>query len=150
MGRVGVGFGIDGHRAHAHAAGGADDAAGDFAAIGDQQRGIMRITSGTRRSACRGIGALRLADSARPSTSRGLRRIDHAVVPEPRGGDNRDALGLVARADRRLEGLLVLGRPGPALRFDAVAVDGGEHAGGLLAAHDADAAFGQVNRKRGE
>jgi hypothetical protein len=34
--RVAVGLGIDGDRAQAEPAGGADDAAGDFAAIGDQ------------------------------------------------------------------------------------------------------------------
>ena len=34
--RVGVGFGEDGDRADAHAAAGADDPAGDLAAVGDQ------------------------------------------------------------------------------------------------------------------
>jgi hypothetical protein len=36
MRRVGVGVGIDGDGAHAHAAAPCDDAAGDFAAIGDE------------------------------------------------------------------------------------------------------------------
>jgi hypothetical protein len=38
MHRAGVGFGIDGDGAHAHGARGADDAAGDLAAVGDQER----------------------------------------------------------------------------------------------------------------
>ena len=35
---VAVGLGINGDRAQAHGAGGADDAAGDLAAVGDQER----------------------------------------------------------------------------------------------------------------
>ena len=49
-----------------------------------------------------------------------LRRIDDAVVPQPRGGVVRMALRLVLRADRRLERLLFLrrstGRPWPRCR----------------------------------
>lgn len=76
MARVGVGIGIDGDGAKAHAAGGGGDAAGDFAAVGNQQggehdgslvarrRGVApwRITCGKRRSAC-----LRSAHSGPPT-----------------------------------------------------------------------------------
>src|SRR6185312_4880225 len=51
----------------------------------------------------------------------------------------RVTLQLVLLAQRRLERLLFGGRPVPALRLDAVALDGSEHAGGLLTAHHADA-----------
>jgi len=52
MHRAGVGFGIDGDGAQAHGARGSDDAAGDLAAVGDQERAeapvhlaLHRITS---------------------------------------------------------------------------------------------------------
>ena len=63
VGAVGVGVGVDGHAGDAHGPGGADDAPGDLAAVGDQQRadgagagpalgrrGSRPPTSGTRRS----------------------------------------------------------------------------------------------------
>src|SRR3954467_9979117 len=64
-----------------------------------------------------------------------VRRVDDAIVPEARGGVIGVALALVLLADRRLELLLLVLRPGALLRLDAVAPHGGEHAGGLLAAH---------------
>src|SRR5690606_32520335 len=51
----------------------------------------------------------------------------------------RAALGFVLLADGRLEGVLVAGAPFAAARLDAVALDRRQHAGGLLAAHHADA-----------
>src|SRR5258708_19267002 len=52
------------------------------------------------------------------------------------------ALPLVLLADRALERLLLVLRPRAALRLDAVAADGREHGGGLLAAHHGDARVG--------
>src|SRR3989475_7233835 len=52
------------------------------------------------------------------------------------------SLILVLLADGGLEGLFLLGRPLAALGLDAVALDGGQHAGRLLAAHDRDARVG--------
>src|SRR4029077_3150795 len=47
-----------------------------------------------------------------------LGRQDDTVVPEPCGGVVRIALRLVLGADRRLEGILLLGRPFLALGLD--------------------------------
>src|SRR5438270_11849679 len=66
-----------------------------------------------------------------------LRGVDDAVVPQPGGRVPRIALRFIIVADRLLEGFRLFGRP-----FVGVAVDGGEDAGGLLSAHDADAAVG--------
>src|SRR5882672_4146575 len=61
-----------------------------------------------------------------------VERVDHAVVPEARARVVGMALALVLLADRLLELLfLLLG--------GEVALDRGEHAGRLLAAHDGDA-----------
>ena len=49
------------------------------------------------------------------------------------------ALRFVLLADRRLESGLLLGTPGLAGGLDTVALDRGQHAGGLLAAHHRDA-----------
>src|SRR5438045_5041373 len=72
----------------------------------------------------------------------GIRGIDDAVVPEPRGGVVGVSLALVLVADRRLEGLLLVLRPGALPGLDAVALHGGEHRGRLLATHDRDARIG--------
>src|SRR5574343_487131 len=69
----------------------------------------------------------------------GVGRIDDAVVPEAGGGVVGVALGLVLLADRRLEGFFLFGAPGLAAGFEAIALDGGEHAGRLFAAHHRDA-----------
>src|SRR5690606_9867071 len=66
-------------------------------------------------------------------------RIDDAVVPQARGGVPGAALVLVLLAHRGLEALLVLGAPLAAAGLDRVAAHGGQHAGGLFAAHHADA-----------
>src|SRR5260221_1332972 len=68
--------------------------------------------------------------------------IDDAVVPEPRRRIVRMALALVLLADGIPEGFLFGRRPLAALRLDAVAAHGGEHARGLLAAHHRDARVG--------
>ena len=69
-------------------------------------------------------------------------RGDDAVVPQARGGVVRMAFALVLLADGRLERVFLGRRPVAAARLDAVALDGGQHAGGLLAAHDRDARVG--------
>ncbi len=82
-----------------------------------------------------GIGAFSVAAKARPSTSRvcagSMMPSSHSRAVACQGLPSR----LVILADRLLEGFGLLGRP-----FVGVAVDGGEHARGLLAAHHADAA----------
>ena len=99
----------------------------------------MPFTSGTRRSASAGIGALSAAESAERQHAAGVGRVDDAVIPQPGAGVIGVALGFVLRADRPLERFLLLGRPGLAARFHGVAADRRQHAGGLLAAHDRDA-----------
>src|SRR5262249_7286939 len=69
----------------------------------------------------------------------GVDWIDHAVVPQPRSGIERVALLFVLRADRRLEGGVLLGAPLAAFRLDRLAADEREHSRGLLAAHHRDA-----------
>src|SRR5215471_2247709 len=71
-----------------------------------------------------------------------LSRVYDAVVPQPGRGEIGIALGLVVGADRRLEGFLVLGRPGLAPRFQAFAAYSGQDARRLLTAHDADPTVG--------
>ena len=58
----------------------------------------------------------------------GVGGVDDAVVPQPRTGVIRVTLSLVLLADRRFEGFFLLGRPGLAGGFDAVTLDGGQHA----------------------
>src|ERR1700741_4012704 len=77
-----------------------------------------------------------------PEHRAGVGRVDHAVVPEPRGGVVRVALVLVLGADRVLEPLLVGRRPLVAARFELVAANGGEDGGRLLATHPGDPRVG--------
>ena len=74
---VAVGLGIDRDRAQAHRARGADDAAGDLAAVGDQERAKPPVQFCAihhhilnRPNFVGSIGAFAAADSPRPSTSR--------------------------------------------------------------------------------
>ena len=76
MHRVAVGLGIDRDRAQAHRPRGADDAAGDLAAVGDQQRAKPPVLLGAihhhilnRPKRVGSIGALAAAERPRPSTS---------------------------------------------------------------------------------
>src|SRR6195952_2527890 len=79
----------------------------------------------------------------------GLRGVDHAVVPEPRRGVVGVALELVLVADRRLERLLVGGRPVLTAGLQPVAPDLGQHTGRLLAAHDRDPRVGPGEQEPG-
>ena len=82
-----IGLRIYGDRADAHVPGRAHDAAGDLSAIGDEQRArTWRLTSGTRRSASRSIGAFNEAESAKRQDAARVERVDDSVVPQPRGG----------------------------------------------------------------
>src|SRR5664280_2865960 len=74
-----------------------------------------------------------------PEHSAGVARFDDAVVPQACGGVVGVALRLVLVANRRLERLLLLGRPGAAIRLDLVASHGRQHTRGLLTAHHRDA-----------
>src|SRR5690606_18810397 len=65
-----------------------------------------------------------------------------AVVPQARARVIGMALCLVLRADRGLEGLLLLAAPGLAGLFQAVALDLRQHAGRLFAAHHRAARVG--------
>ena len=69
MQRIGVRRRIDRDSRDAHAPRGADDAAGDLAAIGDQQSVEHRHILNTPKRVG-GMGAFNAADSARPSTRR--------------------------------------------------------------------------------
>src|SRR5690606_39618015 len=88
-----------------------------------------------RRSFDRGVEAGRDAQSKHAAR---VGRVDDAVVPQPRGRVPGAALGFVLLADRGLEGVLLLGAPAAAARLDAIALHRGQHARGLLAAHDTD------------
>src|SRR5450830_1096313 len=72
----------------------------------------------------------------------GVGGVDHAVVPQAGGGVVGVALVFVLLTDRGLEGFFFVSAPLAALGLDAVTLDGGQHAGRLLAAHDADAGVG--------
>ncbi|KAG1274717.1 hypothetical protein G6F64_015059 [Rhizopus arrhizus] len=52
-------------------------------------------------------------------------------------------------ADGRLEGGFFIGRPFPAARFDAIALDRGQHACSLFAAHHRDAGVGPHEQHAG-
>src|SRR5688572_4484104 len=88
------------------------------------------------------VGRVASRGQREPEHPARIGRIDDAVVPEARGGVVRVALALVLLADRGLERLLFVLRPRALLRLDPVAAHGGQHRGGLLAAHDGDARVG--------
>ena len=76
MHRIAIGLGIDRYGAQAHRPRGADHAAGDLAAIGDQQRAKSPVQFGAihhhilnRPNRVGSIGALAAAERPRPSTS---------------------------------------------------------------------------------
>ena len=75
--RVGVGVGVDGDGADAEVAAGAEDPAGDLAAVGDQDSGdhrdrahIRKTPKPASRAARPAISRLAMADRQRPSTVR--------------------------------------------------------------------------------
>ena len=74
----------------------------------------------------------------------GLRGIDHTVVPQAAGSVIGVALPLVLFADRCLEGGFVFRAP---VISQLVALDGGQHAGGLFAPHDRNTAVGPHPQK---
>src|SRR5512139_528504 len=92
-----------------------------------------------RRRGDRGVGG---SGEAHAEHAAGVDRVDHAVVPQPRGGVVRRALRLVLLPDRGLEVLLLVRGPLTALGLDAVAADRREDGGGLLATHDRDPGVG--------
>src|ERR1700735_3646081 len=69
----------------------------------------------------------------------GLRRVDHAIVPQARAGVIRMALRFVLVADRRFERLFLFRRPRAALAFDTIATHGSQHRSGLFSTHHGDA-----------
>ena len=86
-------------------------------------------------------GDLRVQRGGEPEPQHHARidRVDHAVVPQACGGEVRAALGLVAVEDRRGERFALLVRHVAAFALQVVQAHLQQHAGGLLAAHDADA-----------
>ena len=121
--RLGVGVAVDGDRADAEAPQGADDAAGDLAAVGDED-GVEHSTgSGLRDVACGShpeeaearLGQRGARDDVEREAEQvaGVGGVDDAVVPQARGRVVRVALLLVLRADRRLELGLLLGSTTP-------------------------------------
>src|SRR5690349_11826896 len=83
----------------------------------------------------RRIGCCRQAE---PEHQARIGGIDHAVIPQPRGGVIGIALLFVLGADRLAEFLFLFRRPGLALGFDAVAPHLAQYHRGLLAAHHGD------------
>src|SRR3984893_4114202 len=75
--------------------------------------------------------------------------IDHAIVPQARRGIIRMSLALVLLANRLLECLLVRHRPVLTRAPQLVTLDGREHAGGLLPAHDRDARVRPLKQEPG-
>src|SRR5215472_736530 len=65
--------------------------------------------------------------------------IDYAVVPQPGAGVVGVAFALVLLTYGSLECKLFIAAPAPAIRFDRIAADGGEHRRRLLPAHHRDA-----------
>ena len=128
-----------------------DDAAGDLAAVGDQDL-VGTSPHHIRKTPKRvgSSGAFSAAESARPSTRARVGRVDDAVVPQPGGGVVGMALRLVLRADRRLEGLLVLA---PARSRRAPRCCRAAPCASTLAACSPPItemrAFGHIHRKRG-
>ena len=132
---------VDGHYAYAHALRGPGNAAGDLAAIRNQQfskhgyipeqaePGVLdrRVETG--------------GDGKAKDVSR-LGRIDNAVVPEPCGRVVRVALGFVLFARLFLEGRFVGFRPAAAFGLGGVAADRGEYVRRLLTAHDRNTRVG--------
>src|SRR5690606_17837451 len=94
----------------------------------------------------RGVECGRQRQAQHPT---GIGRVDDAIVPKPGGGVPGRALVLVLFADRRLEGLLLLGAPAATAGLDAVAPDPGQHAGGLLATRHAYAGVGPHPQETG-
>src|SRR5258705_863992 len=68
-----------------------------------------------------------------------LRRVENAVVPQPRGRIVRRPFELVLVENRLADLPVLLVRQLPVLARQLVALDRGEHARGLLAAHDGNA-----------
>ena len=77
-----------------------------------------------------GQGQRQSQDAAR------VERIDDAIIPEPRGRVVRMPLTLELLADRRFQLLFLGGAQGAPAALQCLALDGRQHAGGLLAAHD--------------
>ena len=91
-----------------------------------------------------GNGGVQRRGEGDPQHVAGLRGIDDAIVPQPRGRVIRVALLLVFGADRRLEGFRLFGRP-----VGRVTVNGRQHARRLLAPITLIRALGHANRNRG-
>src|SRR3977135_2329888 len=75
--------------------------------------------------------------------------IDHAIVPQPRRRIIGMSLALVLLANRLLERLLVRRRPVLTRAPQLVTLDGREHAGGLLTAHDRNARVRPLKQEPG-
>ena len=116
----------------------AEDAAGDLAAIGDQQA-LEHGASYMRNTPKRVASSARCAPPQGPAPARVVcRRIDDAVVPQPGRRVVRVALAFVLRADGPLKASS--SAPSSSRRaLELLALDGGEHARRLLPAHDGDA-----------
>src|SRR5690606_16243933 len=153
MAGLGVGIGIDGDGAHPHAASRGGDAAGDFAAIGNQQCFKHGYSSLHAEDAETGgvDGGVQGGGKRQREHAPGVGRANDAVVPQPGGGVVGVAFVLVLLTNGSLEGLFFVGAPAAAAALDAVAAHGGQHAGGLFAAHDGDACVGpHVQHARAE
>ena len=132
--RSGVGVRIDSDGADAEPARGADDPAGDFAAVGDQQGFDHGLHPEEAEAGLLRRGALggRKREAEYPPR---LQRVYNAIVPQPGRSVVRMALMLILSLHRRHELGARRFAPRLALRGELVGADRCEHIGGLLAAH---------------
>src|SRR5574343_227476 len=91
-----------------------------------------------------GLGDRRVERSAQAQRQHAARvgGVDHPVVPDASCRVIGVTLVFVLLLDRCLQGFFFLHAPLAAFALDAVALDGGQHARGLLPAHHADAGVG--------
>src|SRR5690606_9638150 len=106
---------------------------------GSLMRLLLHPEHAVARRRCMAREAVHGGSQRQPEHAARVGGIDDAVIPQPRGSVVGMALALVLLEDRLLEPFLFLGRPLLAARGGAVAPDGGEHGGGLFAAHQRDA-----------
>ena len=134
--RTGVGVAVHGDRLDAQAPARADDAAGDLAAVGDQQTLDHAVTSGTRRSRVLAVDLVVVDHrQAHPEHRAGVARVEQPVVVQPAGHEQGQRLALDLVLDggpHRRVGLLV---ERPAHRGGGLPGDDRQHAGELLRAH---------------
>ena len=147
--RAGVGVGEDRDGAQAHRAGGGEDAAGDLAAVGDEQAGDHQSLNTPHPSCSPSIGVV-VDDRQRQAEDRaGVARVDDPVVVQPPRQEQRQRLRLDLLLDRgphRGGRLLVVVAP---LRRGAGPADDVHDAGELRRPHDRGLGVGPGEQEAG-